>query len=416
MNEPPANPKRLAEPPPQRETSLQRRLEFLNLTEEDAVRLRALIPLYQEFADDFVNVFYGHLFAFPETASFLRDEATVARLKELQVEHLQTMLEARWDEEFEHRRNRVGLAHARVGVSMDFLLGAYNQYGQYWAQRLAEREELDREPLVLTLQSLWKAILLDIGLTTDAYIDGATQSLRQALDLFWRANVELRHFAELASHDLKTPLATVTNLCDEVVDEFGEQMPAEAVELVERASSRAYRMSKMLDELLAKTAPHEHPSMDAPVSVQEPLLEAVDRVQPLLKEKHVQLSLPDSYPQVRGDTVRLREVFYNLLSNAAKYIDKDQGKIDVSTVSQDDACVIAIRDNGPGIPHEELERIFSAFRRLPAHRSQPGSGLGLYFAKNLVEQQGGKIWAESLPGEGSCFYVSLRSFEPAGKE
>jgi signal transduction histidine kinase len=67
-----------------------------------------------------------------------------------------------------------------------------------------------------------------------------------------------------------------------------------------------------------------------------------------------------------------------------------------------------VADNGPGIPPDELERVFVPFRRLPRHRDRPGSGLGLYFAKTLVEQQGGRIWAESKPGQGAKFYVRLR--------
>ena len=71
--------------------------------------------------------------------------------------------------------------------------------------------------------------------------------------------------------------------------------------------------------------------------------------------------------------------------------------------------MIMFVDNGPGIPPEERERIFAPFRRLSQHRDRPGSGLGLYFAKNLIAQQGGRIWVESTPGEGSRFCVQLAS-------
>ena len=105
-------------------------------------------------------------------------------------------------------------------------------------------------------------------------------------------------------------------------------------------------------------------------------------------------------------------MFYNLLSNAIKFIDKRQGRITIGCTTRDDDCVFSFADNGSGIPAEELSRVFVPFRRLPAHRHIPGSGLGLYFAKAMVEQQNGRIWAESEPGTGSCFYVLLKRAGP----
>ena len=124
------------------------------------------------------------------------------------------------------------------------------------------------------------------------------------------------------------------------------------------------------------------------------------------------MSLPAQCPWVSGDRVRLREAFYNLLSNAAKFIDKTPGRIAIEVKSSGDECIFTVADNGPGIPRNELERVFAPFRRLPMHRDQPGSGLGLYFTKNLIEQQGGRVWAQSEPGQGSVFYVVLKCGQP----
>jgi signal transduction histidine kinase len=115
---------------------------------------------------------------------------------------------------------------------------------------------------------------------------------------------------------------------------------------------------------------------------------------------------------VRGQKSRLREVFGNLLSNAAKFIDRRPGSLVVSSTSHDGLCEIVVADNGPGIPAEDRERVFVPFRRLGMHRHCPGSGLGLYFTKNLVMQLGGRIWITSEPGEGSQIHIELHS---AGK-
>jgi signal transduction histidine kinase len=257
-----------------------------------------------------------------------------------------------------------------------------------------------------------KAVFFDIGLTLEAYFARMTANLRRALDLVYQANAELRQFAQLTSHDLKTPLATMVNLCDEALDEFGREIPGEAGKLIQAARNRALRMSATIDDLLQSAiSMHEEQTQEA-LSPEPVLLETVELLRPLMEQKNIAIALPESMPLVRADRVRLREVFFNLLSNAIKYNDKSSGQIIVRAVTDERHCTISIIDNGPGIPPHELTRIFVPFRRLDAHRDTPGSGLGLYFAKTLVEQQGGKIWAESKPGQGSAFHIRLSLAEP----
>ena len=167
-------------------------------------------------------------------------------------------------------------------------------------------------------------------------------------------------------------------------------------------------MSATIDELLSSTMSLHSDVPQDRVSSEQMLAEAIDHVRAVLDQKSIELVVPQRLPEVLGDRVRIREVFYNLLSNAAKFNDKPHGRIEIGCALRDDECVFSIRDNGPGIPAEELERVFVPFRRLPAHRTVPGSGLGLYFAKTIIEQQNGRIWVESQPGQGSCFYVLLK--------
>jgi signal transduction histidine kinase len=119
------------------------------------------------------------------------------------------------------------------------------------------------------------------------------------------------------------------------------------------------------------------------------------------------LVIEEPLPLVLADRARLREILANLLSNAVKFLDKRPGRVEVSAMREGDDVVLCIADNGPGIPDAEQQRIFSPFRRLPSHRHLPGSGLGLYFTRNMVEQLRGQIWVRSQPGEGSQFFLTL---------
>jgi signal transduction histidine kinase len=402
------SPQSPAPSPAEDRNDLGRRLAFLQLGADDAERLRSFRDVCSPYMAEFVHSFYQHLFSFDETARFLRDPELVQRLKKAQQAHLESMLDAQWNDDYVVRHRRVGDTHAVVGIEPAFFLGAYNHYIQFFIRVLSEQTPEVPPGFADRVGTLIKAVILDIGLTLDAYFDQATQAMRRALELLLQANTDLKQFAQFTSHDLKTPLATVINLCDEALDEFGPDIPAEAQRLVEAARNHTFRMSAMIDELLSAAISIHAETEGQEASSEQALTEAIDRIRPLLEEKQIELKLPDQFPWVVGDRVRLREAFYNLLSNAAKFIDKQPGRIVIEIEAHGGECVFTIADNGPGIPPDELDRIFVPFRRLPIHQDQPGSGLGLYFTKNLVEHQGGRVWAESEFGKGSRFVVVLK--------
>jgi len=399
---------------PPEEGDLAQRLAFLGVTDADRQLLESLVPAFEEYAEEFVDHFYAHLLRFEDTAHFLRDPQVVQRLKAAQLRHFRSMLAARWSETFVRHRREVGQAHARVGVEPRWFLAAYNLYLQCFLEHLASTRGPEVAQFCQLVAALTKAVFIDVGLTMDAYIAGTTDDLRQALDMYWKANTELRHFAELASHDLKTPLATVANLCDEALDEFGHHMPSQARELIEKARQRSFRMSRMIDDLLASTVPARTKG-GSEVSSQQIFEEALERVRPMLEQRGIHVRLPHHWPYILGEAAPLCEAFFNLLANAVKFMDKPQGRIEIDVEARPHEVLFAVRDNGPGIPADELVRIFAPFHRLPTHRALPGSGLGLYFTKNVVQQQGGQIWAESTLGEGTCFYVLLPR-EPSENE
>lgn len=184
-------------------------------------------------------------------------------------------------------------------------------------------------------------------------------------------------------------------------------MPAEACKLIRAARDRTFQNSRMIDELLSSTLSMHGPDAQVSLSLDEVLYEVRDRLAPAAATKGVTFQLPAQLPAVWGNKVRLRKAIYNLVSNAVKFIDKPNGKITIRAESRGSDALLIIADNGPGVPSEELESIFVPFRRLPSHRHLPGSGLGLYFTKQLIESEGGRIWVESTLGEGCRFFVQL---------
>jgi signal transduction histidine kinase len=221
-----------------------------------------------------------------------------------------------------------------------------------------------------------------------------------------KANAELRQFAHLTSHDLKTPLATVANLCDETLDEFRGDIPDEAAKLIEAARNRVFRMSATIDELLATTARATEDSSNEEFSARELVDELLEDLRAELREKEIDVSVQRDLPRILGSRIRIREAVYNVLANAVKFIDKRPGRLVIEAERSRHECIFTVADNGPGIPREDLERIFMPFYRLRG-AAEPGSGLGLHFTKALIEREGGRVWAESVLGEGSRFFIAL---------
>src|SRR5581483_8181592 len=112
--------------------------------------------------------------------------------------HFESMLEGDWSEAYVEQRKRVGQAHAEIGIEPVMFLGAYNQYVQLCFRHFAKKLDATGHEELERLLAAFKAIFLDIGLTLDAYFQQSTQRLRQALDMYWKANTELKQFAQLA--------------------------------------------------------------------------------------------------------------------------------------------------------------------------------------------------------------------------
>jgi signal transduction histidine kinase len=385
---------------------LARRRAFLGLGDEDLEKARALAGVFRSFLDGFVDRFYEHLLSHPETAALLTSPELIARLKQTQRRYFESLFQAQLDAAYVADRRRIGRAHAEVGLEPQWYLGAYNQYVQYCFREFAACCGGDLGAFSEGTLVLLKILLLDMGLALDAYFDQSTGQLRAALGLLAQSNAELREFARMASHDLKTPLATVAGYCEEFLDEFGDVVPEAGRALIEAARARTLQLARTTGELLSLSEASAQPEQRTHVPTRRLLDEVLERLRPEIEARPSRVVLPDSLPDVWGHPARLHEVFYALLSNAVKYMDKDEGIIRLSCESKGSELIFCVSDNGPGIPEAELKVIFAPFRRLVQHRHLPGSGLGLHFVKTLVEEQGGRTWAESRVGEGSRFYIA----------
>ena len=222
-----------------------------------------------------------------------------------------------------------------------------------------------------------------------------------------------RHrFVSDASHELKTPLASIKLLTDSILQ---NDMDMDTVrEFVGDIGNEADRLNRMTIKLLSLTKVDGQDAADCEIIYMEPTIRRVERMlSPMANQAdiHIELELEGDSPILILED-DLYQIVFNLMENGIKY-NVPGGKLEVSLQRQEDNALLIISDTGMGIPEEALEHIFERFYRVDKARSRAsgGSGLGLAIVKSLVLRNRGEIRAESTVGKGTTFLVSFPAFD-----
>jgi two-component system sensor histidine kinase KdpD len=241
------------------------------------------------------------------------------------------------------------------------------------------------------------------------YVTKAASSIERALFAEEASQAEILRATEKLqsallnsiSHDLRTPLASITGVLDSLRMDEGYLDEETRRELAETAFGEAERLNRLVGNLLDMSRLESGTIRISlqPCDVQDVIGAALNATNARLEGHPVRVVIPPDLPLVPIDYVLINQVLINLLDNAAKY-SPDSGSITVSTAKEDDNLCIAVEDQGPGIPPEDLQRIFEKFYRVKRFENVVGTGLGLSICKGIVEVHGGKIWAENRPGGG----------------
>ncbi len=230
---------------------------------------------------------------------------------------------------------------------------------------------------------------------------------RQALE---RANRELEEFAYVASHDLQEPLRMVNIYTQLLTNELEAHLTGESRGFADQVQGGVKRMEQLLKDLL-KFSHILHSGIEAATEpgaadLNIALSRALGVLQNRIEEEGATV-VAEALPAVRGEEAQLMQVLQNLVGNALKYRRPDApALIEITSREDGEDWVVSVRDNGIGFDQNQAERVFGLFKRL--HQDEyPGTGLGLAICKRVVERYGGRIWAESSPGQGSTFSFAL---------
>jgi Na+/proline symporter/nitrogen-specific signal transduction histidine kinase len=218
-------------------------------------------------------------------------------------------------------------------------------------------------------------------------------------------------FMASVTHELRTPLAAIRAVTELMRDDAEMPTPQREafLDIVLTETERLGRLvNQVLDMSKIESGHGEWHTED--VDLRELLAHAVQTTAAMFRERGatVQLHMPDALRTLRADRDRLLQVLMNLLSNAAKFLPREGGHVDLSLRADDAGVTVEVQDNGPGVAPEQHSLIFEKFHQGGDAASRPpGTGLGLPISRRIVEHFGGRLWLRSEPGHGACFVFYL---------
>jgi len=250
----------------------------------------------------------------------------------------------------------------------------------------------------------WQCLLLDTNERKNAEYE--RENLIAELT---SKNAELERFVYTVSHDLKSPLVTISGFLGYLEQDAATGNMERLNNDTHRIQEAVYKMQELLDELLKISRVGRMINDPEMIPFDELVKEALDIVHGRLVENSVVVHSQPTLAVVYGDRVRLVEVIQNLVDNAAKYMDGQiDPQIEIGQRGEEEGMpIFFVKDNGPGVPQEYHEYIFGLFNKLDA--KSEGTGVGLALVKRIIEFHGGRIWVESETGAGSTFLFTLPS-------
>ena len=221
------------------------------------------------------------------------------------------------------------------------------------------------------------------------------------------ANEDLEAFAYSASHDLRTPVRHIKGFAEVTRRALTGGQPDKAVRSLQVVEEAADQMNRMIDAMLALSRSTVQPLTRGQVNLNALVEQARKNVEDEGGSRDIEWRVAP-LPQVMGDPATLQQVLTNLLSNAVKFTrPRERAVIEIGTHAGEEAWTVWVRDNGVGFDAAYADRLFGPFQRLHRHSEFEGTGIGLATVRRIVLRHGGRIWASSVPGEGTTFSFTL---------
>jgi PAS domain S-box-containing protein len=221
------------------------------------------------------------------------------------------------------------------------------------------------------------------------------------------ANKELEAFTFSVSHDLRAPLRAINGFSQILLDDYSVKLDTEGNKLLEKVLNNANRMRQLIDDLLRLSRTGRQELSYTSIDMQALFKSMLEETRQLFADRTINAKI-NPMPKAYGDLGLLKQVISNLLSNAVKFSSKKSvSEIEMGYIPGTNEVIFFVKDNGTGFDIQFAVELFGVFRRLSNAEDYEGTGVGLALVKRIIDKHGGRVWADSEPGDGATFYFSL---------
>ncbi len=271
------------------------------------------------------------------------------------------------------------------------------------------------EALIESLEPLTKiCAIIMLSLKIDRRRAQAIERLERRTEELRVSNEELQTFAYVASHDLQTPLRSISGFVQLLQADYGGKIDEKADGWIKHTVDATRRMQSLISDLLEYSRVGASPPEFSDVPLDEVLDTVLGTLQVEIDDMGATVTR-EALPTVRGDRVQLEQVLQNLVGNGVKYRGEAPPEVHIGAALGDDGWTVSVRDNGIGIADRHQGKVFEVFKRLHTQAAYPGSGVGLAVCRRVVRHHGGRIWLDSAEQQGSTFRFTIPG-APDGQE
>ncbi|AND63865.1 hypothetical protein AX766_05260 [Flavobacterium covae] len=217
-----------------------------------------------------------------------------------------------------------------------------------------------------------------------------------------KQNQQLNDYAQIVSHDLKSPLRSIHSLISWIKEDNLKEFSEQTLSYLEMIESKVEKMDHLIQGILTYSKIDTLESVYEEVDTNEIVQ---NTIQIIHIPENVEVTVATILPIITADRYRMQQLFQNLISNAVTYIDKPQGKVIVDYKDTNDSHLFSIKDNGLGIAPENQDKIFTIFQSFTKH--EKSTGIGLSIVKKIIENYKGEIWLESQENIGTTFFIKI---------
>jgi PAS domain S-box-containing protein len=244
------------------------------------------------------------------------------------------------------------------------------------------------------------SIGIHLDITDQKILEKQKEELLKNLE---KQNEQLNDYAHIVSHDLKSPLRSISALLTWTKEDFETKLGKESLMNLNLMEDKVEKMDKLIGDILNYSSIEKDGMNTEDVDVNK-IIDTIKKT--VYVPNHIKINVKKQLPIIKADATRIQQLFQNIISNAVNYIDKEKGLVEVDYKVNDEFFIFSVKDNGVGIAEENFDKIFKMFTTFGDY--EKSTGIGLSIVKKVVELYKGNIWLESKLGIGTTFFFSIK--------